>query len=207
VIEEFLPILVRQIYPEVFNHYQIGPKQCFSGLFFSKDEDKTVSRIRKKDQDFAISKRLYLKSSIDHPVSESTDTFETDLAFLCAECKTNFDKTMLQESCSTAHDLKSIMQGSRYYVLCEWLDMTPVSIENTDIDEVLLLRKAKRIDSKIRSLFSTKNGRSEKRNEYCEHLKDHPFEVDVFERFLSHVLVLMNNNEPEEKDVLSMGYF
>jgi hypothetical protein len=44
-----------------------------------------------------------------------------------SECKTNLDKTMFQGACATAHDVKSSVSGARYYLLAEWLDMTPVS--------------------------------------------------------------------------------
>ena len=53
---------------------------------------------------------------------------------------------MFQEACATAHDVKAAVSGASYYLLCEWLDMTPLSTAPTDIDEILLLRKAKRIN-------------------------------------------------------------
>src|SRR5258707_5790168 len=52
------------------------------------------------------------------------------------------DKTMFQEACATAHDTKSAVAGAKYYLLCEWLDMTPVSTAPTDID-----RKSTRLNS------------------------------------------------------------
>jgi hypothetical protein len=62
---------------------------------------------------------------------------------------------MFQEACATAHDVRAALSGARYYRLCEWLDMTPLSTAPTDIDEILLLRKAKRINSHVRSKYAT----------------------------------------------------
>ncbi len=85
-------------------------------------------------------------------------TKETHIGFVVAECKTNLDKTMFQEACATAHDVKAAVSGARYYLLCEWLDMTPLSTAPTDINEILLLRKAKRINSNVRSKYAISRG-------------------------------------------------
>jgi hypothetical protein len=124
-----------------------------------------------------------------------------------AECKTNLDKTMFQEATATAHDVKSAVPGAKYYLLCEWLDMTPVSTIPTDIDEVLILRKAKRISSNIRGAFNTNLSRIDKREWYREFLLSHPFSLDVFDRFIGHIDNLINNEDPLEEDVLNEGFF
>ena len=85
--------------------------------------------------------------------------------------------------------------------------MTPISTAGADIDEVLILRKAKRLGSQIRSAFATRAGRQSRRSEYAQHLAEHPFAVDVFERFLGHVRTLHDDRDPEEGDVLERGYF
>lgn len=74
------------------------------------------------------------------------------------ELKTNLDKTMYQEASATAHDIKLAVTGAKYYLLCDFLDMTPISTATTDIDEILIVRKAKRINSNIRKEFSTYAG-------------------------------------------------
>lgn len=162
VIEEFLPYLVAKCFPELAG-MKLGPTKCFSATYFStslmsKNNGGNLS-IRTKDQDFAISRKLFLKSSHDRNF-EQFDAVETYLGYVTAECKTNLDKTMFQEASATASDVKSALPGSKYFLLCDWLDMTPVSTAPTDIDEVLILRKAKRLGSNIRSSFNTYAGRS-----------------------------------------------
>ncbi len=85
--------------------------------------------------------------------------------------------------------------------------MTPLSTAPTDIDEVLILRKAKRLQSNVRSKFSTFQGRQASREQYLSHLKANPLQVEMFQRFLEHVGKLLDNEAPIERDVLSQGYF
>lgn len=63
---------------------------------------------------------------------------------------TNLDKTMFQEAVATSRDLKIAVPSSLYFLVCEYLDMTPVSITSTHIDDVLIVRKTKRMSSNIR---------------------------------------------------------
>ncbi|MGH2732063.1 MAG: Bpu10I family restriction endonuclease, partial [Actinomycetota bacterium] len=73
--------------------------------------------IRKKAQDFTVSRTAYLRSSLEASFSpEDTVTHKLHLAFVAAECKTNLDKTMFQEAIATAHDLKIAVPGARYYL-------------------------------------------------------------------------------------------
>jgi hypothetical protein len=80
-------------------------------------------------------------------------------------------QTKFQEACATARDLRMAVPGSRYFLLCEWLDMTPVSTATTDIEEVLILRGAKRLSSNIRKDYSDGTRRVDLRDEYIKHLK------------------------------------
>jgi len=211
VIEEFLPHLVIRVFPQLSEGFSIGPYSCFAALCFTSTIGTATAspgaRSRTKDQDFAISKRLYLRASFDPDHATAVDRLEANLGYLCAECKTNLDKTMFQEACATAHDVKTAVPGAKYLLLCEWLDMTPISTAGTDVDEVLILRKAKRLGSQVRSAFSTRAGRVAKRKEYAEYLAGHPFAPDVFERFVAHIRALLDNRDPEEGDALSRGYF
>ena len=211
VIEEFLPHLVSSTMPQIPRRFSIGPQPCFAAIYFTSAIGVEVgspgARVRIKDQDFTISKRLYLRASFHPDNAEDVDKMETHLGYLCAECKTNLDKTMFQEACATAHDLKVAVPGAKYLLLCEWLDMTPISTAGTDIDEVLILRKAKRLGSQIRGGFATRDGRVARRAEYAQYLENHPLAPDVFERFLSHVRALLEDRVPDEGDTLSRGYF
>ncbi len=162
--------------------------------------------IRTKDQDFAIAKKLYIRSSHD----SNFNHFEAKTAYLgyvTSECKTNLDKTMFQEATATAHDVKTAIPGSKYYLLCEWLDMTPVSTAPTDIDEVLILRKAKRINSNVRSHFSTVAGRAQHSESFKNYLIQNPFNIEVFTRFINHIQGMLNDEDPEENSVLGDGFF
>lgn len=141
------------------------------------------------------------------PSFENAITAETYLAYIAAECKTNLDKTMFQEACATANDVKSAVIGAKYYLLCEWLDMTPLSTVPTNIDEVLILRRAKRLNSNIRSQFNNFSGRQRAKESYSRFLAENPIRIDVLQRFIGHIRSLLNDEAPDERNVLELGYF
>lgn len=212
IIEEFLPRLIQPaVLPEIRGMNLIaGPQSCFSSVFFSSSLDAPQPggglSIRTKDQDFAISKPLYLRASHSPNFDESI-VRETYIAYVATECKTNLDKTMFQEACATAHDTKTAVSGAKYYLLCEWLDMTPLSTAPTDIDEILILRKAKRLSANIRKDFNTSAKRRARRKEYVKYLQEHPFRPEMFQRFINHIRQLLVNEAPVERNVLELGYF
>jgi len=210
IIEEFLPHLIYKTIPELRDGYEIGPKSCFSAIYFESGVGRILlgggPQIRKKDQDFAISRQLFIKTSHDQNFEKAVER-NTYLGYIVAECKTNLDKTMFQESTATAHDVKASVPGCRYYLLCEWLDMTPVSTASTDIDEVIILRKAKRVSSHIRKNFSTVAGRTQYRAKFEQFLQDNPFDAQVILRFVNHIISTLQNQNPLEGDVLETGYF
>jgi hypothetical protein len=149
-----------RIIPELEGtEYYAGPKNAFSAVYFTASLALPLKggglEIRTKDHDFTVGRSVYVQASFDKSFpAEDTLTRDTYLAFLAAECKTNLDKTMFQEAAATAHDLKTAVVGARYYVLCEWLDMTPISTATTDIDEVIILR-GKRLPSARREKHAT----------------------------------------------------
>ena len=98
--------------------------------------------MRTKDQDFVLGKHLYVMTSFDKDFAKA-EVIESHLGYVCVECKTNLDKTMFQEAVATSRDLKIAVPSSLYFLICEFLDMTPVSITSTQIDDVLVVRKAK----------------------------------------------------------------
>lgn len=212
IIEEFLPRLIQPaIIPEIAGmNLNVGPQSCFSSTFFSSSLDSPQPggglNIRTKDQDFAISKPLYLKASHAADFSDSVET-GTFIAYVAAECKTNLDKTMFQEAVATAHDVKSTVSGAKYFLLCEWLDMTPLSTAPTDIDEVIILRKAKRLSSHIRKDYGSSAKRKLAREKYVEFLVKHPLRPEMFKRFVDHIKVLLKSEAPIETNVLEAGYF
>lgn len=214
VLEEFLPYLARiALASDLTKRLKLGPQACYSALYFGSHiavaSKLPGMQVRSKDQDFAISRQITIEASFPSlgKTREHKDSIDTHLAYFCAECKTNLDKTMFQEAVATAHDLKTAVAGAKYYLLCEWLDMSPISTAGTDIDEVLVLRKARRLGAQIRSDFSTAAGRKRRRAEYLAYLTDHPFSVDVLRRVMTHMQHAFDDTEPEEKSVLITGYF
>lgn len=213
MIEEFLPRLVHPcLIPEIQQDVVIGPIKAFSAAFFESSLDAPAIggglQVRTKDQDFAIGKRLYLRAS--HSASfEAAQTLErvTKLAYVVAECKTNLDKTMFQEAVATARDVGMAVLGAKYYLLCEWLDMKPLSTAPTDIEEVIILRKAKRLNANVRRNFDKVSSRKSYRSDSVKFLDDNPLSTEMFQRFVNHIRSLLTNEAPEEHDVLEQGYF
>ena len=215
VIEEFMPIFVKKCVEKVEENCDIEISSqipTFSSVYFASSlSNPNIGggiNIKTKDQDFSMSRKLYLQSSYDPQFNpEKTVKLETHLGYVLAEMKTNLDKTMFQEASATAHDFKQAVTGAKYYLLCDYLDMTPISTTTTDIDEILILRKAKRISSNIRKEFSTKIGREKWRPWYTEYLMNNPYSVDMFKRFINHIFSQMSNEELIEESVLEVGYF
>ena len=210
VLEEFVPILVTTVFSEELSDLDLsfGPVNSFASLRF-EEGIRTVSNgagmtIRSKAQDFAISRKLYLSAS-HHPDFQDSVTSETNIAYVATEIKTNLDKTMFQEATATALDVKSVAPATRYYLLCEWLDMTPISTTNTAIDEIIILRRAKRISSNVRSAFSTVEGRRRNRSSYIGYLTEHPLDSEPFLRYISHIRRLISDET--EETVLARGFF
>jgi Bpu10I restriction endonuclease len=115
---------------------------------------------------------------------------------------------MFQEASQTAAELKRAVPGSRYILLCEFLDMTPITTKLTSIDEVIVLRKAKRLASNVRAEFSTAQGRHRSRAAFEQHLTKNPLHVECFGRFLSHLNDCFPEKEEDAEDVvLDRGFF
>ena len=83
----------------------------------------------------------------------------------------NLDKTMFQEAVATSRDLKMAVPFSLYFLVCEFLDMTPVSTTTTHIDDVLIVRKTKRMSSNVRQEYRTAKDRKAHREEYVAFLE------------------------------------
>ena len=212
ILEEFLPWLVGRIHSDSLAGHEIsfGPTNAFSQLRF--DSNLTDGRpaggmtIRSKDHDFALARPLFFKASHYEDFREASEE-RANLAYLAAEIKTNLDKTMFQEASATASDLKIALPNSRYLLLCEWLDMTPISTAVTAIEEVIVLRKARRLGADVRRRFATSSGRASYREAFIEQLEENPFTSDAFHRFLGHIRPLLGHGETSEQDVLERGWF
>ena len=210
VMEEFLPLFVYSIFTEKIKAHELslGPTTCISGIRFDGSiSSKSIGgdiELRQKNQDFAISKKLFIKTSFDKSFGKYEQK-ETNLAFLACECKTNLDKTMFQEASATALDLKETVPCSKYLLLCDWLDMTPISTSTTAIDEIIILRKAKRISSSDRQHFAVYEKRKQYFDSYKDFLLKHPYHLSAFERFIEHIEKIIIENS--ESEILDRGYF
>jgi hypothetical protein len=162
--------------------------------------------IRSKNQDFVIARKLFLRASHRPDFAKAVEA-STHLAYVATEIKTNLDKTMFQEAAATARDLKLAMPSSRYFLLCEWLDMVPISTSVTSIEEVIILRKSRRLTSNVRKRFATSRGRSMARSDYVAFLDAHPFSPEAFVRFLSRIEPLLADDSEDEDSVVRRGWF
>ncbi len=213
VLEEFLPRLFDERLVPGFarqSGLDCGPKSSFAGLSFESPLLSLSSGgvyIKKKDQDFSVTRRHRLQ--ITTP-SSPRDVFEqdVDVSYFATEIKTNLDKTMFQEAAATARELKHVSSGSKYVLLCEWLDMTPISSKLTAMDEVIVLRRAKRLASNRRSSFSTAAGRCKSKAWYGEFLDNSPLSFEGFQRFVWHLNECFPDEASDAEDVvLERGYF
>lgn len=215
VLEEFLPRLVDdRLIPGIFGHSDLikGPQKSFAGLtfgyFHNPLNDGGIS-IKEKDQDFSVGRKIYLKASTN-PIYSAEDTFEqtVSIGYLVAEIKTNLDKTMFQEAAATSRELKKNVNGATYLLLAEWLDMPPIDTRQTDIDEVILLRKAKRLNSNVRASFSESSDRLKKRDFYFDFLNTHPYEISSFQRIVDKLNITFPKTITlDENEILKKGYF
>lgn len=191
VLEEFLVMLVT---PSVISglpndlSLTIGPTRAFMSLSFNPSnlkalEGKPEVVIKVKDQDFIIGKEIHYKFSPDPEFPNSTTASGVvPLAVLAAECKVNLDKTMFQEAAGTAARLKQGCPHAQYYVLNEYLDMSPEDCRLTAVDNVYLLRHAKRLP------FG-------KRNDYDEVRRQrdaHPIDAEIVLRFVENIEEFVN---------------
>jgi hypothetical protein len=213
ILEEFLPYIFD---PRIIKglarlkNVSCGPHASFAGLSFGSPFlplNNGGVFLKLKDQDFSVSKSHHLRIS-DH--AKSPDAYETSfvVSHFATEIKTNLDKTMFQEASQTGAELKRAVPGSRYILLCEYLDMTPITTKLTSIDEVIVLRKAKRLGSNVRSEFSTAAGRRASRSIYTSYLDKNPLRPECFSRFIWHLDECFPEHAEDEEDVvLGRGYF
>ena len=210
IIEEFLPHLFYRGLSLRDDIFELGPRQTFAGLSFVSSLAELGSagypQLRTKNQDFVVGKRLYMMLSFDKNFSDA-ERVESHLGYVCAECKTNLDKTMFQEAVATSKDLKTAVPSSLYFIVCEYLDMTPVPLTTTHIDDGLIVRKAKRMSANLRQEFRTADERQARRDEYVRFLESSEYCADVFQRMIDKIQRALDASAPETDDVLERGYF
>jgi hypothetical protein len=214
VLEEFLPRLAdTRIVPglALLPSYTVGPQSAFAVFTIIGNVHTPLGEsifIKQKDQDYAISKQLYLKASTTRTF-ESGTVYETSMcvAYLAAECKTNLDKTMFNEGIETSRALKQAVASARYLLICEWLDMKPIDTKLTSIDDAIILR-GKRLSSDFRDQLDTSEGRRRVRSEFVRHMESNPLRLSLFKRIVAHLnQVFPPTVELDETTVLERGYF
>ncbi|MBI2424949.1 MAG: Bpu10I family restriction endonuclease [Candidatus Hydrogenedentes bacterium] len=210
ILEEFLPQLMHRALRLAKGSFEFGPQKTFAGIsFMSGLGDPGAggrATLRTKDQDFVLGKRLFIKTSFEGDF-KSAECLEAHLGYVCAECKTNLDKTMFQEAVATSRDLKIAVPSSLYFLVCEFLDMTPVSIASTHIDDVFIVRKAKRMPSNVRQEYRTSEDRKAHRDAYAEFVDCFKYHPDVFQRMIDKIQTMVNETDPAADIVLTRGYF
>lgn len=210
ILEEFLPQLVYRSLRTGEDVFEFGPRNTYAGLSFNSSLGGLGSgghpRLRTKDQDFIVGRRFYLMTSFHNDFHES-QVVESHLGYVCAECKTNLDKTMFQEAVATSRDLKIAVPSSLYFLICEFLDMTPVPITSTQIDDVLIVRKSKRMSANVRQEYRSAAARRAHRQAYAEFLESAKFYPDVFQRMVDRIQNMLQVAAPETERVLKQGHF
>lgn len=154
VLEEFFMHLVRN---EIINglpksEFLVGPQRAFMSLAFMPSSFESLFKkpdvvIKSKDQDFVIGANIKYTFSTGVKTQDKAGTQSGTFAIaaMAAECKVNLDKTMFQEAAGTAARLKQGCPFAKYFLIIEYLDMTPEDVRLTAIDNVFLLRKARRL--------------------------------------------------------------
>lgn len=205
VIEEFLIRLVDPRVLEGLPDFElcVGPERAFMSLAFTPASihdlgERPRVEIKEKDADFTLGKSIYYKFSSEPTfAARNTKSGMLTLAVLAAECKVNLDKTMFQEAAGTAARLKQGCPMSRYYLLVEYLDMEPEDCRLTAIDNVFLIRHAKRLP------FG-------KRTEYEAVKKQHqynPIDQEVMWKFISELQYFVKSTWYDPEKALERGSF
>jgi hypothetical protein len=205
VLEEFLIHLVN---PTILNNLpkfnlETGPQTAFMSLAFrpssiSNLNEKPEIILKVKDQDFTIGKAIHYKFSSDSNFSnQKTIDGKFYLAVLAAECKINYDKTMFQECAGTAARLKHGCPIAKYYALIEFLDMQPEDTRLTEIDNVFLLRKAKRLPFEKRSVLA----------EVKAQHKNFPISAEVISKFVNEIQKFIDATWYNPDEALKRGSF
>jgi len=206
ILEEFF---IHLIHPDILHgidnleQLAIGPQNAFMSLAFLSKSYKELSStpnivLKTKDQDFVVGKEIFYKfSSGETFANDITTSGSFVLAVLAAECKINLDKTMFQEAAGTAARLKQGCPISKYLILVEYLDMTPEDTRLTAIDNVFLLRHARRLPFEKRDVVA----------EVELQRRNFPIDAEVVWRFTQEIQALVDAVWYNPNAALSRGSF
>ena len=144
-LEEFMYHLLIEIPQLSGKHLEFGATHAYSNLYFSPAslesfETKTGLSINTKDQDFAISKKVQLITSL--PPNEIKEQSIIRVPVVSIECKTYLDKTMYEGSVATAEKIKRGNPYSLFLIVTETYEVASnVDPAYSEIDQIYVLRK------------------------------------------------------------------
>lgn len=206
ILEEFFIYLVDQNIlsglPRDFG-LDCGPHTAFLSLAFRPQGIAALNGspqivLKEKNQDFTLGKTVYYQFSPSPSFERAiTASGKLHLAVLAAEIKINYDKTMFQECAGTASRFKQGCPIAKYYALVEYLDMFPKDCRLTDIDNVFLLRKAKRLPAHKRTILK----------EVERQHKEYPIAQDVVWAFVQEIQNFVDSVWYDPASVLKRGSF
>lgn len=208
ITEEFF---VKLIHPYIIQglgdvtQVVIGPAKTYMSISFFPSGVGELSEkgihpvLKQKDMDFMIGKKVFYQFSTGQGLfrkqASSEGTFTVSL--VAAECKTNLDKTMFQEAAGTAARLKQGCPMAKYFLLVEYLDMLPEDPRSTEIDNVFLLRHARRLSVDKRDVLE----------EVENQRKGFPIDYEVIWRFVGEIQAAVNATWLDQSEVLRRGSF
>jgi Bpu10I restriction endonuclease len=204
IIEEFLLHLVHPATLPGFDRLDelaVGPNQAFMSMSFRANNlggllDKPEVVVKAKDQDFTLGALLHYAIGSSPDLGTATRGSFV-LAVLSAECKVNLDKTMFQEAAGTATRLKQGCPMAKYFLIAEFLDMTPEDVRLTDIDNVLLLRPSRRLGPQLRGDADA----------VANYHKENPIRADVIWQFVDEMQLFIDAVWYDPSTVLERGSF
>jgi len=205
ILEEFL---IRLVHPDIIRglgdaRLVAGPHNAFMSLSFRPRAFRDLGQrpeivLKTKDQDFVVGTEIHYKFSASPEFQpDVTAQGSLVLAVLAAECKVNLDKTMFQEAAGTATRFKQGCPVSRYFVLVEYLDMEPEDCRITDIDNVFLLRHARRLPFEKRSVIE----------EVERQHREYQIDPDVVWRFVEAIQAFVDAAWYNPEEALRRGSF
>ena len=205
VLEEFLIELVSPTTLQGLPDFPltVGPTTAFMSLSFAPPtlralNEAPVVALKVKDQDFILGKEIHYRFSPDPDFAPSKTTGGSlSLAVLAAECKVNLDKTMFQEAAGTAARLKQGCPYSQYHILNEYLDMEPEDCRLTAVDNVFLLRHAKRLPFEKRSVYEEVRRQHER----------HPIDAAIVWLFVQKIQAFISAAWYDPAEALRRGTF
>ncbi len=205
ILEEFLTYLVN---PHILNNLpkqnlEIGSQTAFMSLSFMPNnvnelENKPNIVLKTKDQDFTIGQTIHYRFSPDpHFDKKQTTEGNLFLAVFATECKINYDKTMFQECAGTAQRLKQGCPIAKYFALVEYLDMIPEDCRLTEIDNVFLVRHAKRLPFEKRGILE----------EVRKQHQNFPIDAEVIWNYVQEIQTFINAIWYDPEQALKRGSF